>query len=102
RLLVQRSEFARMAIDDERAHGAAFFAGEVATLIYRVKKSMIRVDGEETRADRFGGQLRRAQPSAQRIEAGDVDSLALPAGVGAEVHEELFRLARRRCLRARA
>ena len=59
------------------------------------------MDGEETRTDRFGAQLRSAQLAARRIEAGDINPFALPAGVSANVNEEFFRVARRlRCFRA--
>ena len=54
------------------------------------------MNGEKTRAGRFGSQLRRAQPAARRIEAGNINSLALATGVRADVNEEFFRVARRR------
>ena len=96
-LLVKKSEFTRIRIDDESAHGPALFTGEIAGFIRRIKKPLVWMNGEETRADRFGGQLRSAQPAADRIEAGDINPFALPAGVSAEVNEEFFRVARRRC-----
>src|SRR5438093_11189350 len=90
-----------MPTDAQVAPGPDFFPGEIAGLIGRIKKSPVRMDGEETRADRFGPQLRRAQLAARRIEAGDINPFALPAGVSANVNEEFFRVARRRrCFRA--
>ena len=96
-LLVQRCELARMPIDDESAYGPAFFAGKVAGFVRRIEKSLVRMNGEKTRAVRFGGQLWRAQPAAGRIEAGDINPFALPAGISAEINEEILRVTRRRC-----
>src|SRR5437660_1633501 len=84
-----------MRIDDESAHSPALFAREVASFIRRIKKSLVRMNGEETRADRFGGQLRRAQPAARRIEAEDINPFTLPAGVSADVNKELLWVGRR-------
>jgi len=58
---------------------------------------MVRMNGEETRTNGFGRQLRRAQLAARRIEAGDINPFALAVRVSANVNEEFFHVAHRRC-----
>ena len=65
RLLIQGNEFARVRVDDKSAHCSALFAAKIANLIRRVKKSPVGMKGEETWADGFGGQFRRAQFAAR-------------------------------------
>ena len=80
-----------MRVDGKGAHGPAFFAGEFSHFIRRVEKFMVRMDGEETRARRFGGQLRPAGSAAPRFKAGHINPLAPCARVSAEINEELLR-----------
>ena len=90
RLLIQGSERACTRINGESAHGAALFAAEFADFIGRKEKFLVGMNGEKTRAGRLGGQFHYAGFAAGRVEARDVNPLALRAGVSAEINKKLF------------
>ena len=89
RLLIERREHAGRTIDGERAHRARVLAAEGAHFVGRIQEPLRRVDREIARAWRFGRQLRWTQRAGGHVEARDVNALALLAGVGAEIHEDV-------------
>lgn len=67
------------------AHVTDGFAAPIRRFARRVEAALVRVQRQEARAGRLGGQFRRAQPARGRVQASDVDALALRAGVGADI-----------------
>jgi len=83
-LPVQRSEFASAYIKRERTHCAG-----IGHFIDSVEVTPAGMDGKKGWVLGLGGEFRRAQSAGRRVKSGNVNSLALRAGIGAEINQRL-------------
>ncbi|MEI2721999.1 MAG: FGGY family carbohydrate kinase [Verrucomicrobiota bacterium] len=86
---VNQGEFTSLGINCERAHRAISFVLRLGRLPNGVEVAFIWMQGEKTGIPDVSGQFRRGQPARRRVESGNIDALALRAGVGAEKDELL-------------
>src|SRR5215510_7581650 len=90
RLLIELRELAARAIDGEGGDRATRLALELTDLVDRKQQPAPRVELEERRARRFGGDAERREHRRLRIgglQSKEVDALALRARVRADVDE---------------
>src|SRR4030095_3297708 len=87
-LLVQRSQFAGLRVDRERAGRAALLPIELRDFVDRIKEAAVRMDRQEGRARRFSGEFRGSQFASGQVQPGDIDAFAFFAGIRAEVNQE--------------
>ena len=69
---------------------AGFFAVEIIEFVDGVEELIVRMDGEERRAGRFGGEADLFEGTVAGVEFVGVDSFARSASVSADVNGEFF------------
>ncbi len=87
-LLVQESQLAGVGLDGERADRTGRFALEVAHLVHGVEEQAVRMQCQVTRAGGFNREDRRGEGTGRQIQGGEIDPLALRAGIRADVNAD--------------
>ena len=88
-LLIEQGELAEFGVKAIRADTASLVAAEIVDFPRGIEHSLLWVDRKKSRIFRFCGQLRGTQAAGLGIEPGDVNAMALLAGVRADKGEPL-------------
>src|SRR5439155_11802913 len=83
-LLIEQGELAEFGVKAIRADTASLVAAEIVDFPRGIEHLLLWVDRKKSRIFRFCGQLRGTQAAGLGIEPGDVNAMALLAGVRAE------------------
>src|SRR5262249_32952833 len=90
--LVQQREIAGFRVDGKCVDRSALLVADLVDFADGVEEALVRMNREERRIGHFAGQHGRRYLAGGQIQLGTIDTLAILAGVGADVDPELVRL----------